>query len=76
VRWAGAERESLGLRFLDERGLLREWGRFYTLAPQRFALPPGRWRLEVVDRSKHVVAEQTFTLADTPLELVLGEPPR
>src|SRR6185436_9650646 len=75
VRWAGADRESLRLRFLDGRGLLREWGGFYSAAPQRFALPPGRWRLEVVDPSKHVVAEQTFTLAETPLELVLGEPP-
>ncbi len=76
VRWKEGTRKDLALRFLDERGLPRQWGRFYSAAPQSYALPRGRWKIEVVDSEERVVSERTFTLAGEPMALVLGDDAR
>ena len=72
VSWPDERRENLHVRFLDERGLVRKSSRFWSVAPQRVALPPGRWLARVVDGEGTVVEERAFTLADEPVALELG----
>jgi len=71
VRWDGPHGPQLRLLLLDERGWERRRGWVRRQAPERVALPPGRWTVRVLDGDA-LVAERTFDLGLEPLTLDLA----
>jgi hypothetical protein len=62
-----------GLRFVvtDEQGMDLVSSRFYGSEPRALTLPPGKYRVALIDANKSVLQEQSVTLGSAPMTIEL-----
>lgn len=73
VSWMGSAGEELRLCFLDDEGHVRKLSKLWGAAPHRVHLPPGQWRVRVLDAKGQFLEEVgPFALSSEPVVLELG----
>ena len=64
--------KGLGFRVIDDQGLVAAENRFYSEAPYPLALPPGAYRVLLLDVDKRVLSELPLTLDAKPRSVELS----
>lgn len=69
---ANGPADGLRFRIAGEDGKTLIAGRFWGSGPRPLRLPPGRWRVELLDADERVLAEQSVELARDRVRVVLA----
>ncbi len=64
--------KGLGFRVIDDQGISAAEARFYSEAPYPLALPPGAYRVLLLDADKRVLSELSITLDTKPRSVELS----
>jgi hypothetical protein len=71
LRVKSATAERLRFRVLDDQGFALAWDRFYGPGPRPLRLPPGAYRVALLDAQDNVLSESAVSVGAATMELEL-----